>query len=166
MATRSPTASQPLVCVRKRTDALAGSCAEIWAGKGIITGNRCVPCGSTRATDSGASFHRFPADKTARARWIANLQLGANAVKPYSRLCSRPSCRFAIHLALAVLSAGKRCKEAPESVARVEAHRTHRFPVMILTTILSQPRSPQLERLFFFSHIIIILRNIARVTYK
>ena len=29
------------------------------------------------------------ADKTARARWIANLQLGADAVKPYSRLCSR-----------------------------------------------------------------------------
>ena len=59
----------------KRKDALAGSCAEIWAEKGIMTWNRCVLCGSTRATDSGASFHRFPADKTARARWIANLQL-------------------------------------------------------------------------------------------
>ena len=70
----------------KRKDALAGSCAEIWAEKGIMTWNRCVLCGSTRATDSGASFHRFPADKTARARWIANLQLGADAVKPYSRL--------------------------------------------------------------------------------
>ena len=40
-------------------------------------------------TRPGASFHRFPADKTARARWSKNLQLGADAVKPYSRLCSR-----------------------------------------------------------------------------
>ena len=75
--------------MRKRTEALAGSCAEIWAENSIMAGNRCVLCGSTRATDPGASFHRFPADKTARARWIANLQLGADAVKPYSRLCSR-----------------------------------------------------------------------------
>ena len=61
------------VRVRKITDALAGSCAEIWAVVSIMTGNR-----STRATDPGASFHRFSADKTARARWIANLQLGAS----------------------------------------------------------------------------------------
>ena len=54
-----------------------------------MTGNRCVLCGSTCATDPGATFHRFPADKMVRARWIANLQLGAVAVKPYSRLCSR-----------------------------------------------------------------------------
>ena len=52
-----------------------------------MTGNRCVLCGSTRATDSGASFHRFPADKTARARWIANLQLGADAVKLWGAVC-------------------------------------------------------------------------------
>ena len=36
--------------VRKRTEALAGSCAEIWAENSIIAGNRCVLCGSTRAT--------------------------------------------------------------------------------------------------------------------
>ena len=45
---------------RKRTEALAGSCAEIWAENSIMAGNRCVLCGSTRATDPGASFHRFP----------------------------------------------------------------------------------------------------------
>ena len=27
-----------------------------------MTGNRCVLCGSTRATDPGASFHGFPAE--------------------------------------------------------------------------------------------------------
>ena len=74
----------------------------------IMTGNRCVLCASTRATDSGASLHRFPADKTARARWIANLQLGRLHSREYGFTALAPSCRFAIHLALAVLSAGKR----------------------------------------------------------
>ena len=64
----------------------------------------------------GASFHRFPADKTARARWIANLQLGADAVKAYSRLCSQhflggdPTKDPQLNLG----------KEAAGSVARVE----------------------------------------------
>ena len=55
----------------------------------IMTGNRCVLCVSTRATDPGASFHRFPAGESE-----VDLQLGASEqlsfLSPDLRQLERP----------------------------------------------------------------------------
>ena len=54
-----------------------------------MPGDTCVICGSTRASDPGVSFHRFPANPEKRAVWLRMFQIDESDVKPYFRVCSR-----------------------------------------------------------------------------
>ena len=137
---------QALVRYRCRSTLIAA----VW----LIT-NRCVLCGSTRATDSGA---RFPADKTARARWIANLQLGADAVKPYSRLrhfpggdpSKEPPCsrRF---ISRETVKRGSRvcCTCRATQNTSIPSHDTNNYPFSAQISAQEPARAS-----FLFSHIL------------
>ena len=114
--------------MRKRTE---GSCAEIWAENSIMAWNRCVLCGSTRATvvvQLGSLFlgeaKRFPRFKL----------LGSPPGKcrlhsrEYGFTASAPSCRVAIHLALAVLSARETVKRGSRVCCTCRATQNTTIP--------------------------------------
>ena len=55
----------------------------------VMPGDRCIVCGSSRAKDPDASFHRFPSDLSKTKLWIEEFGLIEGSVKTFSRVCSR-----------------------------------------------------------------------------
>ena len=54
-----------------------------------MPGHTCIVCGNNPNQDVGASFHRFPSEKTRRQRWLEAFKLDESQLRPQSRVCSR-----------------------------------------------------------------------------
>jgi len=59
------------------------------AVKVAMTGQKCVVCGNTKASDPSVSFHRVPKNPGKRAEWLERLQLREDSIKSSTRVCSR-----------------------------------------------------------------------------
>jgi len=51
------------------------------AVKVAMTGQKCVVCGNTKASDPSVSFHRVPKNPGKRAEWLERLQLREDSIK-------------------------------------------------------------------------------------